>query len=454
MITVSATLDSRRSLRGGLGEVAALAYPAVLQTLSDTTMHVVDTAIVGHLGTTPLGAVGFGGIWLWTMTVFFVGTGLGVQTFVAQAYGAGQRRACGDWLWQGFYALVPLIILWTIVLRLGLGALLHAFGSSPELSQLATQYVQMRLFGLPAIVIGIVFASLFRGLGNTRIPLAAAIITNCFNAFAAYVLVRGELGMPALGVRGAGIATATANWLGAAILVAAALRPGLQRELGTWPTPPKIAAIRRFLRTSGPIGGQHFLDMITFALFATVIARMGDLALAANQAMIQLLSLSFMQAYGISIANAALTGRYIGAGDLESARRTCRSSLQLGMMLAFLVAALFIIAPEPLLRLFSDDPQIITLGRPLLLVAAVFQFIDAYQIIVGGALRGAGDTRWPFAVQTSLGWLLRLPLVLIAVFYLQAGVIGAWMGEMLYLSVFTFAMHRRFHSGTWRTLRV
>ncbi|MFI5367358.1 MAG: MATE family efflux transporter, partial [Candidatus Binatia bacterium] len=94
--------DTRR-LSGGIAEVARLAYPAVLQTLSDTAMQVTDSAIVGRLGVTELGAVGFGGVWLWTMLVAFVGTATGVQTFVSQAFGAGETRSCGRWAWQGLY---------------------------------------------------------------------------------------------------------------------------------------------------------------------------------------------------------------------------------------------------------------------------------------------------------------------------------------------------------------
>src|SRR5215470_14598913 len=115
MSTEAAVLIAPRAQRipGGVAEVAALALPAVLQTLSDTLMQVVDAAIVGRLGVTQLGAVGFGGVWLWTMLVVFVGAATGVQTFVAQALGAERRHECGAWVWQGCYALVPAALLWT-----------------------------------------------------------------------------------------------------------------------------------------------------------------------------------------------------------------------------------------------------------------------------------------------------------------------------------------------------
>lgn len=443
-----------RALPGGVAEVAVLAYPAVLQTLSDTLMQVVDSAIVGRLGVTELGAVGFGGVWLWTMLVGFVGTATGVQTFVAQSFGAGRRRECGPWVWQALYALFPLALLWTGLIALAFGPLLHLLGPSPELRAFATQYANMRLLGAPALAADVVLTSFFRGLGDTRTPLRATIAANLLNAVLAYGLVFGRCGLPAWGVAGAGVATAIAQWMYCGIMLFAVLRPRMTTLYGTSPVRPDREAMRRFMRTSTPIGGQWLLDMISFALFSTIIARMGDVAMAASQAMIQLLSLSFMQAFGISIASGALVGRYVGAGDLTAAERSHWSAMKLGMGLAAAVAVLFLAVPELLLGVFTSDPMVVTLGRPLLALGALFQLIDALGIIAGGGLRGAGDTRWPFYVQAALAWCVRLPLVYLLAVVLGRGVTGAWLGELGYVFVLGATLLWRFRSGAWRALRI
>jgi MATE family multidrug resistance protein len=141
---------------GGVAEVAVLAYPAVLQTLSDTLMQVVDSAIVGRLGVTELGAVGFGGIWVWTMLVAFVGAATGVQTFVSQAFGAREHKQCGPWVWQALYTLLPAAFLWVTVIAVAFRPLLHLLGPSPELQALAGSYAYGRLCGGPAIVVAVV----------------------------------------------------------------------------------------------------------------------------------------------------------------------------------------------------------------------------------------------------------------------------------------------------------
>ncbi|HVO23758.1 MAG TPA: MATE family efflux transporter [Candidatus Margulisiibacteriota bacterium] len=441
-------------LPGGVAEVALLASPAVLQTLSDTVMQVVDSAIVGRLGVTELGAVGFGGIWVWTMLVAFVGAATGVQTFVSHAFGAGERKQCGPWVWQALYALLPAAVLWVVAIELAFGPLIRLLGPSAELQALATSYAHGRLCGAPAVVAAVTLTSFFRGLGDTRTPLMATVLANVLNALACYGLVFGRFGLPALGVAGAGIATAISNWTYTGIMLVALLRPRMVTEYATRPTPADPSAMWRYARTSVPVGGQWVLDMISFALFSTIIARMGDTQMAASQAMIQLLSLSFMQAFGISIACGALVGRYVGARDLPSAERAHHSAMKLGMALATAVAVLFLAVPDALLGIFTSDPEVIMLGRPLLALGALFQLLDAVGIIAGGSLRGAGDTRFPFVMQATLAWCVRLPLVYCFAVVLARGVVGAWFGELLYVAVLGSAWLLRFRSGVWRTIRI
>lgn len=441
-------------VRGSVAEVGLLAYPVVLQTLSDTAMQVVDSAIVGRLGVAELGAVGFGGIWLWTMVVVFFGAATGAQTFVAQAFGARRSRECGRWVWQGLYALLPAVVLWTGLLLVLFEPLLGLFGPSAELRTLASAYARARLCGAPALVPGVLLTSFFRGLGETRTPLLVAVAANVLNAGLAYGLVFGRFGLPHWGIVGAGTATAIASWTYAGMLLVIFLRPQLDSTYATRPARPDGTAVRRFLRTSLPIGGQWVLDMLSFALFSTIIARMGDAAMAATQAMIQLLSLSFMQAFGISIAAGALVGRYVGGGDLESAARSHHAALKLGGVLASVVALLFLSLPDALLGVFTRDAEVIMLGRPLLALGAVFQLVDAMGIIAGGSLRGAGDTRWPFLVQTVLAWALRLPLVYLIAVHFGRGVTGAWMGELVYVAVLGTTFLLRFRAGAWRTIRI
>jgi len=217
---------------------------------------------------------------------------------------------------------------------------------------------------------------------------------------------------------------------------------------------PQLDAMRRFLHIGLPIGGQWCVGMTSFAMFTTLVARMGDESMAASQAFVMLLSLSFMQAVGISVAASTLVGRYVGAGRLEAARRSFNNSIVLGFILGLLIAVLFVAIPGPLLRIFTDDPNVVRLGRPLLLIGALFQLADAVAIITQGALRGAGDTRWPFVIETTFGWLVFVPLAYTLGVSFELGLWGAWLGGVIALTLSASVLVLRFRSGAWERIRI
>jgi MATE family multidrug resistance protein len=325
---------------------------------------------------------------------------------------------------------------------------------SPELQSAATDYISARLAGEVGFAAVMVLTSFFRGKGDTLTPLYVSLGANAVNALLDYGLIFGNLGLPRWGVAGAGVATAVGQWLSAAVLFAAFRRRSLSERFATGVLAPSRQATRRLLRTGAPIGGQWCVGMTAFAVFTTVIASMGDASMAASQAFVMLLSLSFMQAIGISIASSTLVGRYVGAGDRPAVRRSFRSSLVLGGGLAGIVAVLFVTIPAPLLRIFTDDAAVVALGRPLLLLGALFQLFDAIAIISEGALRGAGDTRWPFLLEIALGWGFFVPLAYGLGIMLEGGLTGAWLGGLVYISLLALLLVRRFRSGAWQQIRI
>ncbi|MFI5315031.1 MAG: MATE family efflux transporter [Myxococcota bacterium] len=447
--------DTRAASRGEIGEVWNLAYPVILGTIAETVMQGIDTAMLGHLGAMQLGAAGFAGLWVWTLFGPFTGTAQGVQAFVSRHDGAGEPERCGPWVWQAIWLVVPAMTVWMFAVAYLFPKLVAFIGPSPEMQAAAIGFGWARLLGGPAVAINFALMSFFRGIGDTRTPLAVTLIAVCVHLVFAYGLIFGAFGLPAWGVVGAGLAQSIGSWTFSALLLFFAFRRRIRTRYRTLPVvAPRLPDIARFLRTGAPMGGQWVLDMTTFSIFGSIVARMGDVSMAASQTMLQLLAFSFMQAFAISIACGTLVGRYIGAGDLESAERSYRSALMLGLGLTAFIALLFLSVPDALLGLFNRDREFLALGRPLLALGAFFQVVDAVGIIAGGALRGAGDTRWPFVVQSSLAWTLRLAAVVTFAIYLQGGVFGAWLGELLYVLALAFAWVLRFRAGQWRTVRI
>jgi MATE family multidrug resistance protein len=417
-------------------------------------MQLIDSAMVGRIGAAQLGGIGFAGIWLWTLYVPFTGTATGVQVFVARHHGAGEPEQTGPWVWQALGTIVPTMVLWMLGVAWLLPLLFDRIMAPGAMHDAALAYSYPRLLGGPAVVANLAMMSFFRGLGDTRTPMRAVLVGVAVNVTVAWLLIFGQVGAPRIGAAGAGYALSAGSWTITAILLRAFLRREMRARHHTGPRWPNRAMFARFLRTSAPIGGQWLLDMTTFAVFTSIVARMGEASMAASQAMLQLLSMSFMQALAIATASGALVGRYLGAGDVEAAQRSYRSAQMLALGVCAVVATLFVTIPEQLLSIFSDDPGVRSLARPLLALGALFQVIDAAGIVASGSLRGAGDTRWPFAVQASLAWLLRLPVVFTIAVVLHGGVFGAWAGELVYVIALGIAFARRFHTGEWCKVRV
>jgi len=161
-----------------------------------------------------------------------------------------------------------------------------------------------------------------------------------------------------------------------------------------------------------------------------------------------------MPAYGLSIGVATLSGRYVGAGDLAAVTRSLRSALALGAGICLCVMLGFVSFPETLVGLFATDTAVLAEARPLLLLASGFLFFDAASIIVVGALRGAGDTRFPFLYESVLSWALFLPGAWLLGVWQGGGVLGAWTAGVLYVIVLSGGMLFRFRSGAWRKVAI
>jgi putative MATE family efflux protein len=267
-------------------------------------------------------------------------------------------------------------------------------------------------------------------------------------------LIFGKLGMPSLGILGAGVASGTAEWVQFIFLFVVFRRARVRAQFATGMIAFDRAAVIRFLRTSMPIGGQWMVEMLSFALFANLVARMGDIQMAASQAMLVLQHMSFMQVFAIATAATTLVGRYRGLGDDAAVVRSHANALGLGVGLAVTVGIGFLLFPEPLLRIFTADPEVLRVGAKLLLVGAIFQTCDAVGVVTSGSLRGAGDTRWPFVVQASLAWALLLPSAYLFGHVLGGGVTGAWLGGVVYLGTLGVVLLIRFRRGAWRSIRI
>jgi MATE family multidrug resistance protein len=439
---------------GSYRQAWVLSAPAILTMLSQTVMWTVDAAMVGHVGKAELAAVGFGGILVWTVYSFFVGLTSAVNTFVSQAYGAHEYRRCGMYLWQGLYiALGSAAVLYT--LRVFVPQIMGVVNPPEDVGAMSASYIQIRMLSAVFFLVYYTCSHFFRGIGDTMTPLKVLALAHLVNLIGDYLLIFGKGPFPELGVEGAAWATSLANLVAAVLFIGRVFAPRMRRRydfMAQWR--PVRAEIVRITRLGLPIAVHFFLDMGSFLVFSAYIGRMGTSSLAANQIAIQILALSFMPAQGLAQAATTLMGQYIGAGRPDLAKRATHTTIKMGLYYAGFIAVLCLTIPEALVRIFNDDPEVIALGRALLVWCAFFQIFDAVQFISDGGLRGAGDTRVPMFIIVGGAWFVFLPLAYVFGSVLEYGVVGAWAGATIYVVVIAGLMFLRLQRERWRSLSI
>ncbi len=445
---------AEQPIKGGFREVWKLAYPVVVTMASTSLMGVTDTLFMGHVGTPEQGAVGLGAVLSWAVMSFFNGTITSTNTFVAQFYGAEKYRDIGRVLWQALYfALFSALVVWSLALpNTFLGV--RAIGASDEVADFAVHYIDIRLSGSVFLFINFCVIGFFRGTGDTRTPMKIALFANALNIGLTYLLVFGKLGFPIMGVRGAALGTVISQAVACGIFIMLVMGKR-QRRFDTrryhgidWPL------LRRWLRVGLPTGVWWVLQMGGFTVFTVFVSTLGNDILAGHQIVRQVMHLSFLPGTALAITATVLVGQYIGAKDIPSAARSARTSIKIGLLIMGSMGGMFMIFRHFIAALFSPDPAVQQVASNLFFFVAVFQTVDAIGTVSSGAIRGAGDTRWPMVVSLVMSWLFFVPSVLILGNLLEMGIYGAWTGATLHICILGALMFGRFRGGKWKKMKI
>lgn len=416
--------------------LAALAVPIVVTQVGTMTMTVVDMVMVGSVGRDALAAAALGSVWTMGTLVLGMGLVLGVDPILTQAHGAGDGRVVGLVLQRGLVvaalASVPIALLW-----LATGSALTLAGQDPALASMAHDYVLMQLPSVPGFLGFTVLRSYLQGRSIVAPAMWVTLYANVLNALLNGWLIFGGLGLPALGLRGAGVATGVTRALMLVALAWWVWRAGLQR--GAW-TPWSRAALApagllEIVRFGLPVGVQLGLEMWAFQVATLLAGLLGEAELAAHTIVLNLASLAFMVPLGVAMAAVTRVGNLIGAGDRRGAQRAAWVALGVGAGVMAVSALTLVTLRELLPRAYNDDPVVLALTAALLPIAGAFQIFDGVQVVGGGILRGMGRTR-PAALFNLLGYYgLALPVAWWLAFEAGMGVAGIWWGLTLGLLV-------------------
>ncbi|HKF21439.1 MAG TPA: MATE family efflux transporter [Candidatus Angelobacter sp.] len=408
-----------------------LAVPLALTEVGWLAMGFVDTVMVGRLpdSATSIGAVSLGTTLFYTIGIFGSGIMLGLDTLVAQAYGAGRLEECHRTLWNALY--LALILSPAVMLAvLACVPLFPRFGLSPALVASTVPFLKALIWSTLPLVLYFALRRYLQAMSIVKPVVFTLVSANLVNLLGNWTLVYGHLGMPALGVAGSGWSTCISRVYMVVALAIAAIYYDRKRNSGLWRASRSIELRRMMglLRLGFPAASQLLAEIGAFTFATFLVGRLGALALAGHQIALNVASLTYMVPLGISSAAAVRVGQGLGARDVHAAARAGWTALLFGAGFMSCSGLMLLTFGHPIARIYTPQPEVVHAGAVLLMVAAVFQLFDGLQVVATGALRGAGNTRTPMLANLFGYWAVGLPLGALLCFRWQLGAPGMWIG--------------------------
>ncbi|HET7079080.1 MAG TPA: MATE family efflux transporter [Chloroflexia bacterium] len=436
-------------------QVLALSWPVILENLLQSLIGFVDTAFVGHLGTDSLAGVGGAQQLVWLITTALSAIMMGATVLVAHAIGAqnpGEAR-------RVFKQALVLAGAVAVVISIGTYALaepaVSLLGMDANATRLGILYLQISGIGMPFLVAMFTGSAALRGAGDTRTPMFITLFINIINVPAAYVLIYGAGPIAGLGVAGSAWAATVARVVGCVLLAWVFLRPHQTltlREPGGWQL--DFGLVRRMLNVGLPTAGEQFMLSFGLTLYGLIVISLGTAVYATQRASMNIVQMAFLPGFGFAMAATTLVGQAMGAGRTHQAEAGTWMATRYCMILMSSVGLVFGLFGAPLMRLFSDDPEVIRLGGEALFIAAWNQPFMAIAQVLAGGLRGAGDTRYPM-VSTMIGvWVIRLPLGWLLGVGFGLGLNGIYLAYVLDTLLRAGMNYWRWRTGHWRHMRV
>lgn len=427
-----------------------VAAPIILSQLGTVGMNTMDTLMVGPLGAASLAAAGLGTALHSILLMMSLGLLMGMSPLVSQAFGAGDRhevrRVLVQGLWLAGAVSVPLILF-----NLAGGPIARAFDQPPEVAGLTGGYMSALAAGVPAFLFFTAARQYLEGMGRTTPPMVITFAGLATNFVANRALIYGVPGwIEPMGVLGAGWATTIVRWT---MVLAMAGYIASRADLHPFrdvPARPDPARLRRIVRIGAPTGGQVGLEVGLFSFAAVMMGWIGTVELGTHQVTINIAATTFMVALGTSIAGSIRVGMLIGARRRAAVRRSVVVTYAVSIAFMGICALAFIAIPEVLLRLYTSDPGILTLGRRLLFMAALFQLFDGAQVAGFSVLRGAADTRVPMMLALLSFWGVGAPAAYLIGFHTPLGAVGIWVGLCLGLAGAATLLLFRVRAVLWR----
>jgi putative MATE family efflux protein len=435
--------------------VLTLALPVIMEQLLNMTVMLVDTSLVGHLGASALAAAGLSNQVLALVAAVFMAIATGSTALVARYVGAGEWNRANHALGQ---SVILGLVMGSVATGLGLGFAYQAIallGAEPDVVAQGGLYLSISSMSLVLFALLTIGNAALRGAGDTRTPMIVMAVVNVVNIVAAYSLIHGVAGLPALGVAGSAWGGSIARGVGGVLVIGVLLTNRRVLKFG-WRDVRRVdlAEMGRIVNIGLPAGVEQMIMRLAQLLFATFITGVGTVAYAAHQVSVMSLSIAYMPGFAFAVAATTIVGQGLGMRRPDLAEAGAWESWRLATLVMVILGAAALLVPELLLRFFTDDAAVIATGILPLRVAALALPGLAASMVFSGSLRGAGDTRWPLVITSASVWIVRITSGGLLVNALGLGLLGAWIAIGLDLTTRGVLFWWRFRAGRWKFIRL
>ena len=429
-------MKNARLNRTMIATILSLAWPTMLEQLMQTAVQYIDTAMVGSLGTHATAAVGATTTVNWLIGSTISALGIGFLSFIARAYGAGDKQAASKAVSQAVIVTFIAGVFFT-ALTLGLSGMVPVWMQvDPAIQDIASRYFFILYLPMLPRTATIIFGTALRAAGDTKTPMKVGIWVNVINVVLNFLLIYPTRNLTLLGLSftmpGAGMGV-----LGAAAASAIAFAyGGIRITYVLWKHPlispkgasfrPDMSILKPCMKIALPNMLQRFGTSLGYVAFASMINSLGEVATAAHTIANTVESAFYIPGYGMQTAAATLAGNAYGAQDKDRMNELARMFLPLEIGLMILSGgALFLLAP-PLVGIFSDSAEVMTLAVTVLRMVALSEPFYGFSIIVEGMMFGVGNTKQPFAFNILGMWVVRIVGTFICTQLLSFGLVSAW----------------------------
>lgn len=437
-------------------DVIRIAWPAFVEFILTQLASMVDMMMVGRLGPWAITAVSLTTQPKFLLMTMFMAMNVGTTALIARYKGEGNYTKTNTVLRQSLLLTFVLSAISSVIGYIYSEQLIRFMGAPDEQTlNGGTVYLKIQMIGFVALALTSTITAALRGIGDSQTAMIYNLTSNLVNVIFNYMMIYGHFGFPRMEVVGASIATVIGQCVAFVMAMFAVMRGNHYLKLSFKDDfRPQWDIMKSIFNIGIPAMGEQLIMRAGFITYAKTVVSLGTVAFATHNVCLNIQSMSFMNGQAFGVSATSLTGQSLGRRRSDMAQAYTRYARQLGMITSLVLALIFVLFGKEIVALYTDDAVVIEEGAQILKLVAIIQPFQSSQLILAGALRGAGDTRATAMIMLITVLLVRPGLAMFTIHVLNWGLVGAWVALMADQLLRSLLVLLRFNSGKWKTIKV